>query len=156
MSRLIVSIILTILICTPCLGFSGWFGPKNFEECVLEKMKDQNKSLIDFASRACEKEFPYEKEIDIDKENIKISWSNEGGYLSIAIETRSDNYILTRIDAIFSKKNRTEIHGRSDYNLLETFTFSHDPDIAGAAVEVNDSESYKTMAVVKSWGIIKK
>lgn len=150
-----VSTILTISILIPCLGFSGWFGANNFEECVLEKMKGQNKSLINFARKACENKFPYEKEIDLDKENIKISWSNEGGYLSITVKKRSDNYILTRIDAIFSKKDWTEINGRSDYNLSKTFTFSPDPNIAGAIVEVHDPESYKTMAVEKSWGIMK-
>ena len=156
MPRLIISLILIALIYTPCESFGGWFGPSNFEECVLEKMKDQNKSLIGFARKACEKEFPYEKEINLDQENIKISWNNEGGYLGITIVTRSENYILTRIDAIFSKKNRTEIHDRSDYSLLETLIFSPNPDIAGAIFEVKDSESYKAMAVEKAWGILKK
>lgn len=156
MPRLIISITLLFFMSSPCVCFGGWFGPKNFEECVLENMKSQDKSLIGMARKTCEKQFPYEKELDLDKENIKISWNNEGGYLGITIEARSADYILTRIDALFSKKNKTEIHDSSDYTLLKTFIFSPEPDIAGAVDEVNDAEIYKAMVVKKAWGIMKK
>ena len=154
--HLIVLLTFTLLISSSCICFGGWFGPDNFEECVLENMKGQDKFLISMARKNCEKQFPYEKELNLDEENIKVSWSNEGGYLSLAIEKRSNVYILTRVDALFSKKKFADINNESDYSLLKTFVFSPDPKVAGTAVDADDAESYKTMIVKKAWGIMKK
>lgn len=35
-----------------------FWGPKNYEECVLEKMKGQHQSLLPTARQACRNEFP--------------------------------------------------------------------------------------------------
>ena len=47
-----------------CLGYSnritnaGWFGPSNYEECVLEKMKGQLPYMVKTARDACRLKFP--------------------------------------------------------------------------------------------------
>jgi hypothetical protein len=46
------------LILIPTSSQAAWFGPDNYEECVLEKMKGQNKAMIQTARKACERQFP--------------------------------------------------------------------------------------------------
>ncbi len=57
--------ILAITFCAlACLGYpkrsanAGWFGPGNYHECVLEKMKGQSPYMLETAQSACELEFP--------------------------------------------------------------------------------------------------
>ncbi len=47
----------------PTLALGGWFGPGNYEGCVLEKMKGHESRMMSYAREACEKEFPYEKDL---------------------------------------------------------------------------------------------
>lgn len=40
-------------------SFAGWFGPSNYEECILEKMKDAKSNYAAAAiAGACSKKFP--------------------------------------------------------------------------------------------------
>lgn len=40
-------------------SYAGWFGPSNYEECILEKMKDAKSSVAAAAiADACRKKFP--------------------------------------------------------------------------------------------------
>src|SRR3989344_2744502 len=50
-----------LFILTPLDVRAGWFGPDNYDECILEKMKDQPRNMMPYARDACEKKFPYEK-----------------------------------------------------------------------------------------------
>lgn len=54
-----IGFILSIL--APLDARAGWFGPDNYEDCILEKMKDQPRNMMPYAEDACEKKFPYEK-----------------------------------------------------------------------------------------------
>jgi hypothetical protein len=36
----------------------GWFGPGNFQECMLEKMKGQPPNMSTFVYKACNEQFP--------------------------------------------------------------------------------------------------
>lgn len=42
-------------------ALAGMFGPDNYEECVLEKMKGQEKHMLPTARGACTKKFPPEE-----------------------------------------------------------------------------------------------
>jgi hypothetical protein len=37
---------------------AGWFGPSNYNECVLDTMKGQNAYMIEFAQAFCRKQLP--------------------------------------------------------------------------------------------------
>lgn len=39
-------------------AYAGWFGPSNYEECVLNKMKGQKADIEDTARDACRIKFP--------------------------------------------------------------------------------------------------
>ena len=68
---LIFYILLVGVIIKPTLCLAGWFGPNNYEECILENMKeitsDQAARLI---SKACQEKFP-QKTKHSDKSNIQ-------------------------------------------------------------------------------------
>lgn len=56
--------------------FAGIFGPKNYDECLLKKMKGQVWQLLDRVRTLCEKEFPYEKDITYTaRKYLKWSWN---------------------------------------------------------------------------------
>lgn len=50
-------VLLLLLFCSTSAQ-SGWLGPDNYEECVLEKMKGQDRSMRSTAQKACRKKFP--------------------------------------------------------------------------------------------------
>ena len=53
------SITIALLLWSSCVSsaLAGIFGPSNFEECVLEKMKGQAPNLMYMARAACVKAF---------------------------------------------------------------------------------------------------
>lgn len=46
------------VVLVPIVGLAGWFDLDNYEDCVLEKMKGQQKHLLNIARKACRNEFP--------------------------------------------------------------------------------------------------
>ena len=55
----ILAISLTVAASLP--SHAQFFGPKNFEDCVLEKMKGQPPNMVQIARAACLREFPPER-----------------------------------------------------------------------------------------------
>jgi hypothetical protein len=80
----------TIVLAQPVCTFAGWFGPDNYEECMLAKMKGQNSSMYYTAHTACAKLF--EQEI---YQRLKTSWEYDDGYITITIAPDS-GYIVTK------------------------------------------------------------
>lgn len=66
----IVRIFLLFLVAFPIGNtYAGWFGPSNYEECILDKMKDAKNNYAAAAiANACRKKFPREvKEVSSPK-----------------------------------------------------------------------------------------
>jgi len=51
-------ILVLCILLFPITTIAGFFGPDNFEECVLKEMKGQDESMLDFAVKACKQRFP--------------------------------------------------------------------------------------------------
>jgi hypothetical protein len=56
--------ILAITFCSfACVGYAntsayaGWFGPSDYNECMLQKMKGQPEYMLDIAATACAYQF---------------------------------------------------------------------------------------------------
>jgi hypothetical protein len=59
-------------------SYSGWFGPDNYDDCVLEKMKGQAMKMIHTAHDACWPKFPDKaRSKEISCSNIKCGNLNE-------------------------------------------------------------------------------
>lgn len=89
------------------------FGPDNFEECVLEKMKGQNSNLLKTAKDACRKAFPreiYLKEgVNYTKGEFEASWCNTtNNTITICIDKNNTNYKITSVGVMLSMKTCEE------------------------------------------------
>ena len=93
--------------------YSGWFGPTNFDECVIEDMKGQVEEMRYVVFRSCEKKFPYEKRLNNDyKElNMEYSWIGDGDSIEISIDENTGDYIITKLRVKFSKKTCIKADG---------------------------------------------
>lgn len=81
---------------------AGWFGPSNFDDCVLEKMRGQAPNMIGVARSACRAQFPEEillqEGIHYKKGQIKNSWYNTSkDTITISIDENKTDYKVTRV-----------------------------------------------------------
>ena len=151
------SFILTTLALILCISFgvqAGWFGPSNYEECILIKMKGQDRSMFRFAEDACEQEFPHEKELFEYLDKIDYSWQNNGNDIYLKIKKNLGKYRITKYKASFSKKSCDNIKVTSDYSVTKTFLFNKYIKISPVSVE--NANEYKCMRTIKIWGMRKK
>lgn len=152
----------------PCSVNAGWFCPENYEDCVLEKMKGQDKSMISVARKACEKKFPFEKVLDVNQENkIKIDWFIDESHLYLEITENYGEYNVTRCEAVFSSldnqnDNLTEdekidvfLNGCSDLPIDKKWTkfaFVFSNGKTSASVPADDTKQYDGMCIIQLWG----
>lgn len=142
-----------IIFLMPTMASASFFGPKNYEECVLENMKGQVKTMISTARKACEKRFPYEKALPFYKDDIEISWYSDSDSLNLSIKENYGDYYITRYRSHFSKKVCNEVKALADYTLSKTFTFNR--GINSSSTAVKNANEYKCMRTEKIWGEIK-
>lgn len=157
----------------PIISNAGWFsGPENYDECMLEKMKGQDKSMRGHAMRACRKLFPIEpveKEIFwIEWSKIKTAWRQNGSTIEITIEENLSNYNISKIVATFS----TQKCGKEDleFTLTEDFIFRDENPSrlkkifsseneewkTTSFVQISDNQKYECMREKTIWGYPKK
>ncbi|MBT9613731.1 MAG: hypothetical protein IV108_10760 [Burkholderiales bacterium] len=84
-------------------AFAGIFGPSNFEECVLDKMKGQAPNLIYMAKAACLKAFPPKpSEGVIADDRIKYTWcKSEYDSVAVCIDQTPTNVTITKVEGLF-------------------------------------------------------
>jgi hypothetical protein len=109
--------ILAITLCSlACLGYpnrsakAAWFGPSNYEECVLEKMKGQSSYMLATAQNACRLKFPPEPrettEVPLDKRQIQFNWCIDAQTIKqICIVDKPNNYEIRKVVLSVSAKN---------------------------------------------------
>jgi hypothetical protein len=87
----------------PMFANAGLFGPSNFEECVLDRMKGQDKSMMWVARDACTKAFPDKPtERYLDHTKIKDEWCESTRTKQvICIKDKPKNFKITKIEADF-------------------------------------------------------
>ena len=151
---------------------AGWFGPDNYDECILEKMKDQPRNMMPYARDACEKKFPYEKPLTPhdgsprspefsrllmlnDGENyyldsdLKITWCDtSSSSISICVSKNETDYRITKAIMVFSTK--CEGAKPEDFREKVTFTFSRWRDKSTA--DVKDAARFKCMRQIEIYG----
>ena len=134
------------------IAHAGIFGPDNYEECVLDKMKGQAKNLIYVARKACEKKFPYEKDLGSYSREYEFSWGyyyDNSVYFSIS--KNYGEYKITRVSVTFSSilcEDNTSIS--SEHTKTVELSDKEDTFITFAPAVV-----YKCARVNNLWGIIK-
>lgn len=92
--------VLTTFLLATGTSYAGVFGASNYEECVLDKMKGQDRSMIYTARAACAKAFPQEELID--KGLVDGEWcKSNGDEQKYCITKVPKNYTLTSATALF-------------------------------------------------------
>ena len=78
-----------------------FFGPKNLEECILDKMKGQAPNMAGVARTACLKSFP--QEILLNDQQVTSKWCDgTDDSISVCITIKAD-YKITRAEAAFTR-----------------------------------------------------
>lgn len=122
---------------------AGLLGPSNYEECVLDKMKGQDKSLLSTARTACRNAFPAEPtESVIANDRIKYTWcKSEYDAVAACIDKAPPNIKITKIEGLFfeegcdkeqSKPGVTGIAKKPWYG--STYKFDLPPAPRGCAI----------------------
>lgn len=154
MSKVKQLAVLLLLIFLSCGASADWFGPDNYEECVLDKMKGQPKEMMWTAQTACEKKFPFEKELYGYSDDLEINWVTSGSTIYLVIEENYGEYTVTRYEAKFSTKQCSELTSAADFSLTEVFRFPKGEH--RSYVTASDSEQYKCMRTETIWGRYRK
>lgn len=96
-------ILLIVFSVTSINAIAGIFGASNYEECVLEKMKGQDRWMLGTARDACFKKFPpepTEQVIYIENENFSWEQTTPRTILVTVSKAPKDTKLL-KADAIF-------------------------------------------------------
>lgn len=103
-----------------CNVFAGLFGPTNYEECVLDKMKGQDRWMLSTAREACYIKFPpppKEQMLEIDAKDW--SWKKtDADTLTIDVKTLPKNTKLTSVTVTMF----TNVCGEKQVSPGVTFT----------------------------------
>jgi hypothetical protein len=82
---------------------TGFFGPKNFDECVLKRMKGQNDKMLGHARAACLKEFPSPRRL-VRGDEVEHQWCETSrDSIFVCVELKRDVKI-TEVFGAFSKE----------------------------------------------------
>lgn len=101
--RLVLLQVLTLAVISPTTAHAQWFGPKNLEDCVLDKMKGQQPNMVGIARAACLKQFP--QEILLTDEYAKSTWCETNADSIEACVILKDGYKITKAEAVFSRSS---------------------------------------------------
>jgi len=102
-SRVFSIQLLVLVLLSPTIARAQWFGPKNLEECVLEKMKGQPPNMVGIARAACLKQFP--QEILLADDDAKSTWCETNPSSIEACVTLKSGYKITKAIAVFSRSS---------------------------------------------------
>ena len=103
MSKECKSIVVVGILLVTTNSFAGVFGPSNYEECVLDKMKGQTPNMMSLAKAACLKAFPDEPtENVIPQDLIKYTWcKSEYNSVAVCIEQAPPKAKITKVEGVF-------------------------------------------------------
>jgi hypothetical protein len=96
----------------PVSAHAGWFSYDSYEDCMLGKMKGQDRSMYPTADRECKKLL--EVEFEIPESSIKWNFRDGDGETKITIEDSRD-YEITSGVFRFSRKPCSEIAKDEDF-----------------------------------------
>lgn len=116
------------------------FGPKNYEECMLEKMKGQAPNMAGIARAACLRTFP--QEVELTGHEASSTWCDTSDNSISACVVLKDGYKITKATGSFMRAacGSGEINFvTSDENVTAT------PPMFGSTYKflVNDARSYR-------------
>ena len=107
---------------------AGWFNYDNYEDCMLGRMKGQDRTMLSTAMKACKKEFKVEDEISYLGRDMTRTWSYNQNSRDIKITDNTTDYNVTKGQFSFSAK-ACEESKESDFEQTQTVELSGSPFI---------------------------
>jgi hypothetical protein len=103
---------------------AGWFSYDSYEDCMLGRMKGQNRMMYGAADKACKKQFGIP--IDISQSDVKFHWHFSWAETAIIIEIEEApaDYIITSGRFRFSEKACADMK-LEDIGPVVEIKFSH-------------------------------
>ena len=136
---------------------SGLFGPDNYDECLLDKMKGQSKNMRQTVNKICERKFPYEKVIwssegnynYIERDEVRVNWSSSDGRIFATLVNNSE-YEITRVTRAIGKVKSCKAGddiGLAEFPFSLTFYFSSSLESSAALKNAADMNCSYTKIV---------
>lgn len=122
----------SVIIGLPLSGYAGWFGPSDFDECMVEEMKGQPSNAYAHVYTLCRKRFPLEepekKKVAIKAGQLEYSWhlgqtmatlfAPARPYVAIEFTRTPAGAKIAEISARFSEKDCTNsVNGDFRYSV---------------------------------------
>lgn len=135
-----------------------WFGgPSNYNECMVEGMKGQDRSMSRQVHLACERKFEVELR-DALLASIDISWNTTQSSLIYSVTKNDTDYAITRIIAAFSEspcdKPQREFKDLYEFNF-QGWIPGADPKTE-KEIEVSGAGRYRCSMKQRVFGIRKR
>jgi hypothetical protein len=100
-------LLVLLFVCLTNWAEAGWFGPNNYEDCVLENMKGVTSNVAAVAiENACLKKFPLEKDQRLNCRSIPLGKGTSWPLSRIGVE---DDFSTVRIFNPFDDVNIIQV-----------------------------------------------
>ncbi len=140
------------------LVVAGWFGPSNFDECMVEQAKELEKGSA-YIERVCQRKFEFDiPSYEANAKNIPIAWELvDDKKLSFIITSNPTDYEITKIKFAFSKKD-CDSSKQLDFNIIEIVHFNPSAlmgDKNTTTIELDDAAIIKCRKTLQYYGRLK-
>lgn len=137
-------VLIIFLFCNSCSG------PNSYEECVVEGMKGQDKSVMPYVQDVCEKKFPYLKNITyFYSDYLDLFYMIDPENISLVIEENKGSYKISQISVGFYKKTCELVKSNSSPEAIADFVFKDD---SISQVQIDDALDYKCFKITAIFG----
>jgi hypothetical protein len=151
-----------LLASSSAAAVAGLFGPSNFEECMVEKMKGQSESMLGIVHQLCREKFPVKEpkrtKVHPRANDLEYTWHQSSlktspfepakPYVAIKITRNSTGYLLTNFVGKFSEKD-CSASTDADFKYSISFDFL----ISESASAYNDTgRTFKCVRLTEFYG----
>ena len=142
----------------PNVALADLFGlSTNYDECVVNDMKGQDRTMRRYVTRSCERKFETRiyKSDSYSVPPIILTWRSESGEIIVAIKKNNSDYELTRAILTFSDVPCAQSK-ENNYKIISEANFSNwipmQPPKKETSVKLNNANSYSCMRTLELYG----
>lgn len=156
------------IIMLPWVTVAGLFGPSNFEECMVEKMRGQPSNMYGDVYQLCKKRFPIKEpkksRVHPKTDELQYTWHQSAlttsifepskAYIAIKITRNKTGYKLTDFVGTFSEKE-CAVSADTDFKYTVPFEVSElslTPNEESASAHNETGRTYKCVRLTEFYG----
>ena len=103
MNRALQSLCSILLVVLPSVAAAGVFGSSNYEDCIVDRMKGQDRSMRGAVEDSCELAFPREIELNFSNLRDFLDWTwkqPDAGSVEVELTRNKLAYKVIRIEVL--------------------------------------------------------